>query len=88
MAVDITATFVCPLVEFAAQEVLFVLQQPPESKLIYHTQPLGVRNVSRLPVRAVFLVSHPFCLMSEGVALAQMVSYTCWLRTLWFSTVW
>lgn len=73
MTVDITARFINPLLEFTSQEVEFCLQQPPGSKLIYHTQQLGVRNISQLPVTALFLISYPFCLMSEGVALAQMV---------------
>lgn len=76
MTVDISANFISPLLDFSSQELLFSLHQSPGSKLVYHTQELGVRNVSPLPVTAVFLCPYPFCLMEDDIALAQMVSST------------
>ncbi len=74
MTVNVTCTFISPMLEFTSQEVIFSIQQPPGSKLIYHTKQLGVRNVSKLSVTAMLSCSYPFCLMKEEIALAFMVS--------------
>ena len=59
--------------------VLFVVAffQPPGSKLVQHTQELGVRNISPLPVTAVVSCSYPFSIVKNNTALAQMVSPVC-----------
>lgn len=74
MTVDIAATFTSPLLEFTTREVMFTVHQLPGSKLVYHTQQLGVRNVGELPVTAVFSCDYPFCLMEEDIAYSQRVS--------------
>lgn len=76
MMVDIIAHFISPLLVFSMDEVMFDIRQPPGSKLVYHTQQLGVHNVSELPLTAVFLCPYPFCLMEEELAFAQRVSIT------------
>jgi len=74
MTVDVSATFIHPVLEFTSQEVNFCVEQPPGSKLVYHTKDLGVRNVGHLPVTTLFSLSYPFCLMRGDTALANMVS--------------
>lgn len=73
MSVDITATFIRPVLLFTAQEVAFSVHQPPGSTLVYHSQQLGVKNVSQLCMTAVFSCPYPFCLMEDDVAYAQRV---------------
>lgn len=73
MSVDITATFVRPMLQFTAREVVFNIHQVPGSKLVYHTQQLGVKNVSRLTMTAIFSCPYPFCLMDDDIAYAQRV---------------
>lgn len=77
MTVDIVAHFVSPLLEFAMEEVLFSINQPPGSKLVYHTQQLGLHNVSKLPLTAIFFCPYPFCIMVEELAYAQHVRTRC-----------
>lgn len=74
MSVDITATFIRPMLQFTAQEVVFDIHQIPGSMLVYHTQQLGMKNVSQLSMTAVFSCPYPFCLMEEDIAYAQRVS--------------
>ena len=74
MSVDITAAFICPLLQFTAEEVVFEVHQMPGTMLVYHTQQLGVKNVSQLAMTAVFSCPYPFCLMDDDIAYAQRVS--------------
>ena len=74
MTVDVRATFINPLLEFTSQLVTFCVEQPPGSKLVYHTKELGVRNVGDLPITARFSIPYPFCIMKGEIALANMVS--------------
>ena len=76
MTVDIVAHFINPLLSFSAEQVNFEVSQPPGSKLVYHTEQLGMHNVSELPLTAVFLCPYPFCLMDGEMAYAQRVSNT------------
>jgi hypothetical protein len=75
MSVDIIATFMCPVLQFSAKEVVFDIHQVPGSMLVYHTQQLGVKNVGMLSMTAVFSCPYPFCLMEDDIAYAQRVRH-------------
>ncbi len=83
MTVDIKASFISPLLDFSTQQVKFSVHQTPGSKLVYHTKQLGVRNVSKLPITAIFLCPYPFCLMDEEIAYAQRVRKSRNLSLTW-----